>query len=122
MHFYQLQRQVQIALQIGGVDDVDDGVRLLPKDKVTCEDLLRRVGTQGINAGQIHNDAVFLPADLAHFSVDCHAREVADMLAGAGQLIEQCGLSAILIAHKRKYHTVCSTSTDLASSRRSDSR
>ena len=36
------------------------------------------------------------------FSIDSHAREVAHMLVGARQLVEECGLSAVLLSRERK--------------------
>ena len=39
----QLQRQVQVALDVGGVHDVDDAVGFLVEDVVPGDDLLGRV-------------------------------------------------------------------------------
>ena len=43
-----------------------------------------------------------MPADRAALPVDRDAREISDVLIGAGQLVEQCRLAAVLIACQRK--------------------
>ena len=43
-----------------------------------------------------------MTADHAILAVDRNAREVSDMLIRTGQLIEQCCLAAVLVAHQRK--------------------
>ena len=41
-----------------------------------------------------------MPADDAVLAIHCHAREVADMLPCAGELVEKGGLAAVLVAHQ----------------------
>ena len=46
IELHKLQRQIQVALDVGGVDDVDDGVGMLVKDKLTADNLLACVRRQ----------------------------------------------------------------------------
>ena len=116
----QLQRQVQVALDIRGIHDVDDAVRLLMDDKIARDDLLLRIRTQGVNARQVDDGAALLVAHLAHLLIDGHAREVAHVLVGPGEGVEQRRLAAVLVADKRKDHAdTPSTSIFFASSTRS---
>ena len=90
----QLCGQVQVALQIGCIYDVDDAVGLLVQQKPAGDDLLRRVGRERIDAGQIDDlDALgelLIGSDLF---VDRDARPVAHVGSAAGQRVEQRGLS-----------------------------
>ena len=76
----QLERQIEIAFQIGRVYDVDDAVRLLLKDKIPGHDFLGGIGPQRVDARQIDHGAVLLPAYLSAFLIDRHAGEIADVL------------------------------------------
>ena len=85
---HELQCQVQVALDVGGVNDVDDGVRTLVEDELTAHDLLACVRRQGVNAGQVGNARLGMVTDGAIFAVDRHAGKVTDVLVGARQLVE----------------------------------
>ena len=41
-----------------------------------------------------------MTADRAVFAADCDTREIADMLIGTGELVEEGGLAAVLVAHE----------------------
>lgn len=43
VELHKLQRQVQIALNVGGVDDIDDGVGVFVQDELAADDLFARV-------------------------------------------------------------------------------
>ena len=116
----ELEREVEIALNVGRVHDVDDAVRLFVQNEIARDDLLLRVGAQRVNARKIHNRAAFFIADLAYFLVDRHAREIAHVLIGAGEGIEECRFAAVLVADESKDHfSSPSTSIFCASSTRS---
>ena len=100
----ELKRQVQVALDIGRIDDVNDAVRLSVENEVPGNDLLLRVGAQGIDARQIDHGAILCLADLADFLIDCHAGEVAHMLIGAGEGVKKCRFTAVLVADQCKDH------------------
>ena len=102
VELHKLQRQVQIALDVGSVDDVDDGVGIFVKDELTANDLFARVRRQGVNTGQVGNARLGVVTDSAVLAVDRHAGKVADMLVGARQLVKQRGLATVLVAGEGK--------------------
>ncbi|MPM58275.1 hypothetical protein SDC9_105106 [bioreactor metagenome] len=120
LRLHQLQSQIQIPLNVGRVHDVDDAVRPLVEDEVPCDNFLRCVGPDGVNARQIHHRAVLFPSDDAGFSVHRHTGKVAHVLIGAGELVKKRGLSTVLVSRQRKNHGRTSTSMFRASSFRRD--
>ena len=113
----ELQCQVEVPLDVGGVHDVDDAVGLLVQDEIPGDDLLLGVGPQGVDAGEVHHCGVLHPPDLAGLPVHRDAGEVAHMLVGARQGVEEGGLAAVLVAGQGEDHR--RTSILAASSRRS---
>ena len=102
VHFQELYSQIQIALNICGVNDIDDRMRFFVEYKFAGDQFLTAVGGHGINAGQVRDKRVGIMADRTVFTADGHAGKVADMLVGSCELIEQCGLAAVLISHQGK--------------------
>jgi len=117
----KLQREIEVALDVCGVDDIDYPVRLLVADEVPGYYFLLCIGPQRIYARQIHHSAVFLSPYLTGFLIHRDAGEIADMLVGACQGVEKRGLAAVLISGQREYHAAppsCSTSIFTASATR----
>ena len=104
----QLQRQIEVALDVGGVHDVDDAVGLLVEDVVPGDDLLLGIGPQGVDARQVHHGAALFAPYFAGFLVHGDAGEVAHVLVGAGEGVEKRGFAAILIADQGENHTAAS--------------
>ena len=102
LQFHQLHGQVQVALDVGGVHDIDDASRLFPDDELAGHDLLIGVRGHGVNAGQIGDFGLRVLLDGAALPVHRHAGEIAHMLIGAGELVEQGGLAAVLVARQCK--------------------
>ena len=101
IHLQQLHGEVEVALDVRRVDDIDDRPRLFVKHKAAGDDLLTGVGRHGIDAGQVGDERVFVSLDDAVLAVDRHAGKVADVLIGARQLIEQRCFAAVLISDQR---------------------
>ena len=99
---HQLHGEVEVALDVCGIHDVDDAARLALQDELTADDLLARVWAEAVDAGEVGDGGIGVSLDDAVLAVDCHAGDVADMLFAARQLIEKRGLSAVLIAYERK--------------------
>ena len=118
IELHKLQRQVQVALDVGGIDDVNDGVGMLVKDKLAADDLFARVRRERIDAGQVGNARLGVVADGAIFAVDRHAGKVADVLVGARKLVEQRGLTAVLVAGEGKMQRCALGHGRLGSTRR----
>ena len=88
IELHKLQRQVQVTLDVGGVDDVDDGVGVFVQDELAADDFFARVRRQRVNTGQVGNARLGVVTDSAVLAVDRHAGKVTDMLVGARQLVE----------------------------------
>ena len=99
---HQLHGEIQIAREIRRIHDIDDPRRLLLEDKFTRDDLLTRVWRKRIDPRQIHYLCLRIAADHARLLIDRDPGKIADMLVGAGQLVEERCLAAVLIADERK--------------------
>ena len=91
--FQQLQRQVEVALEIGGVDHVDQQIRVAAQNVVAgnllIERGLRRNGGQGIGAGKVNqSDLMIRCRELAFFTFNGYACPVTDALARARELVK----------------------------------
>ena len=102
----QLQGEVEIALDVGGVHDVDDAVGVTVHQKIVGNHLFTGIRAQRIDAGQIHHLAVLLAPHLAHLLVHRDAGKIAHVLIGPGELVEQGGLAAVLITDQRQDHAL----------------
>ncbi len=102
VELHELQGEVEIALDVGRVDDVDDGVGFLPENEPTAHDLLAGIRGERVNPGQIRDSHIVVPQYAAVLAVDGHPGKVADMLVRTGELVEQGRLTAILVAGKRE--------------------
>ena len=96
----ELGGQIEVALQVGRVHDIEDGVGLLLNEIVPRHDLFQRVGREGVDAGQVGQHDLLVDDQLAFLLLHGHAGPVADELVGAGQLVEQGGLAAVRVARE----------------------
>lgn len=98
VEFHELQAQVEIALDVRTIDDVDDGIGFLVEHELARDDFLARIGRERVDARQVRHRDLGLIAYLAVLAIDCHARKVADVLVRTGQRVEERRLARILIA------------------------
>ena len=103
---HHLHGQVQVALDVGGVHNVQDRIGLLLQKKIPRYDLLAGIRADGVDAGQIDHAHLPVAQDLAAFLLHRHARKVAHVLIGAGELVEQRGFAAVLVACQCDDHTL----------------
>ena len=99
----QLQKlggQVEVALDVGGVHQIQDGVRLLTDEVVPGHHLFQGVGGQGVDAGQVHDCDILLSLQAALLLLHRDARPVAHKLGRAGEGVEHGGLAAVGVAGK----------------------
>ena len=97
IELHKLEREVEVALDIGGVDDVDHRVGLRLENKLAAYDFLSRIRRERVDAGQVGDRRLGVVADLAIFTINRHAREIAHMLAGARKAVEERCLIACLL-------------------------
>jgi hypothetical protein len=103
-HLDQLGGQVEVALQVGRIQDVQDQVRLAGMDEVPGDAFVQGhllVGhVQGVGPGQVHQvEVAALEAVAPGLALHRHAGPIAHPLLGAGQGIEQGRLAAVGVAH-----------------------
>ena len=100
----QLSGQIEVALEVRTVDDIQDGVGTLVDQVVTGDDLLEGVGGEGVDAGQVHDDHVIVLFQLALFLLHGDAGPVADELVRTGQGVEQRRLAAVRVARQSNFN------------------
>ena len=99
VHVDELGGEVEIALEVTGVDDVDDEVGRMVDELLANVEFLWRIGREGVGAGEIDKlDMVALILGEARLRIDRDATVVAHALMGAGGEIEERGLAAVGIA------------------------
>ena len=96
----QLGGEVEVALDVGGVHQVEDDVGAVVGQVVPGHHLLQGVGGQGVDAGQVHDGHVLAALEPALLLLHGDARPVAHELGGAGEGVEHGGLAAVGIAGK----------------------
>ena len=121
----ELGGEVQVALQVGTVDDVQNGVGPLADQIVTGHHFLQRVGGQGVDAGQVGDGHAVMLAQLTFLFLHGDAGPVTHELVGARQRVKQRGFTAVGVARQgnANIHTISllshiSTSTISASALR----
>ena len=90
-----LSGQVQAALDIRGVNEVDHDVGTVVDQIVARTDLFGRIGRQRVNARQVGNDNVLVAEQLCLLLFDGYARPVSNVTIFAGDAVEQRGLTAV---------------------------
>ena len=100
----QLGGQVEVTLDVGAVDDVQDGVGLLIDEVAAGNDLLQRVGRQRVDTGQVLDHDVVVPLELAFLLLNGNAGPVADILVRTGQAVEQGGFTAVRVACQSNFN------------------
>ena len=101
-HLQQLHAKIQVAFDIHRIHDVDDGLRLFLQYEIAGDDLFWRVRRHRIDPRKIGDQRIRMALDDAVLTVHRDAREVADVLIGTGQLVEQGRLAAVLVSDQRK--------------------
>ena len=97
----ELGGEIEVALQVRAVDDVQNGVGALADQVVSRDHLLQRVGGQGIDARQVRDRHIVVLLEPAFLFFHRDAGPVADELVGAGQGVEQGGFAAVRVACQR---------------------
>ena len=105
LQLQQLDGEVEVAFQVGGVHDVQNGVRTFTDDEVPGHDLLHGVGGQRVDPRQIHHRQFpVAQAGGALLFFHGHPGPVAHILIGAREGIEQGGLAAVGVARQGNAH------------------
>ena len=100
----QLGGQIEVALDVGAIDDVEDGVGLLVDQVAAGDDLFQRVGRQRVDTGQVLDHDVVVALQLAFLLLNGNAGPVADILVRTGQAVEQGGFTAVRVACQSNFN------------------
>ena len=95
-----LAGQIQVALKISGVDQVDDGIGTALEQIIARHDFLGRIRGQRVDARQVRDGHVLVARVLALLLLDGDARPVANVLVGTRQVVEHRRLAAVRVAGK----------------------
>ena len=98
--FGQLCRQVEVPLQVGSVDNVQDGIRTFLDEVVPRHHFFQCVRRKRVDTGKVRDRHVVMLLQLSFFFLDCYARPVSDKLVGAGQCIKQSRFTAVRVSCK----------------------
>ena len=98
--FRELRREVQVALDVRAVHDVEYRIRPLFDEKPARDLLLDGVGREGVDAREILYDNLLVPGEYAVLLLDRDARPVADVLLRPSKRIEERGLAAVRVARE----------------------
>ena len=96
--FRELRREIEVALEVRAIYDVQDRVRLLLDEVLARDLLLQRIRRKRIDAGQVLDDDVLFSPKPSLLLLDRHARPVADVLVGPSQRVEERGLARVRVA------------------------
>ena len=102
----ELRREVEVALDVRAVDDVQYRVRTLLDEKPPRDLLFDRVGRKRVDAGEVLYDYFLVPREDAILLLDRDAWPVADVLIRPGKRVEQRGFARIRVARKRDLYTL----------------
>ena len=80
----QLHGEVQVSLNIGSIDDVDNRRWFLFQNKLPGDDFLAGVRGKGVDARQIHHFRAGISFDHPALSIHCYPRKISDVLIGPG--------------------------------------
>ena len=101
-HVGELAGEEEVALEVGGVDDVHDEVGFAREQEVDGGALVLGVGEERVGAGQVdHADVAAAQLEVALLLLDGDAGPVAHALARAGEGVEQRRLPAVGVAGDR---------------------
>ena len=96
-----LQREIEVALQIGGVEHLDHDVGLAAHEVVAAHALLGAVGRQRVDSGQVRDEHALVARQGRLLLLDRDAGPVAHIAVGTGDQVEQRSLAAIGVTGKR---------------------
>ena len=100
----KLGGQIKVALDVGAVNDVEDGIRLFVDKVAAGNNFLQRVGRQRVDTGKVLNHDIVVTLQLALLLLNGNAGPVADILVRTGQAVEQGGFTAVRVACQSNFN------------------
>ena len=85
---HNLCGQIQVTLNVGTINDVDDSIRSLVNQIVSGYNFLKGVGREGIDSRKVHDDDIFMTFQFTFFLLYGYAGPVTNKLVGSCQRIK----------------------------------
>lgn len=99
VYFEYLSSEIEVAFEVGRVDDVDYAVGFFVENVVSCDYFFRSVRSKRVNARQVNDGNVFGTFFVnAVALIHCNARPVADVRRGPGKGVKKRCFSAVGVA------------------------
>ena len=101
VHIHQLGGQIEVALKVGGIDDIDDHIGHRLRQVLPHIELLGRVAGEGVGARQV-GEVELIAEELCMGlgGIDGDTRVVAHMAMGSRGKVEERGLATVGITHQ----------------------
>ena len=96
----ELSGQVKVTLQVGAIDDVQDGVGALLDQVVAGNNFLHSVGGQGVDTGKVGDGNVAVLLQLAFLLFNGNTGPVTNELVCTGEGVEQGSFTAVRVARQ----------------------
>ena len=116
----QLCGQIKVTFQVGTVHYVEDCIRILINQVVTCNHFFQCIWRKGIDTRQVCDSHILISLIGSLFLLYSYSRPVSYKLVGTGKSIEQSCLTAVGVSGKCDFYHF-STSTISASNLRMES-
>ena len=101
VHIYQLCGEIEIALQVAGVDDVDDDIRRMLDELLAHIEFFWRISREGIGTRQIYQiEVVAVEIGFAHLGIHGYTTIVAYAFVSTRCEVEEGSLTAVWISHQ----------------------
>ena len=101
VHVYQLGGEIEIALQVAGVDDVDDDIRRMLDELLAHIEFFWRISREGIGTRQIYQiEVVAVEIGFAHLGIHGYTAIVAYAFVSTRSKVEEGSLAAVWISHQ----------------------
>ena len=101
---HDLCREVEVPLEVRAVDEVQDGIRMFTQQVVSGNDLFQCIRREGVDAGKVRDGDIAVIFEFSFFFLDRDSGPVTNVLVGAGERVEQGGLTAVRVAGKGNAH------------------
>ena len=99
--FQQLNGQVQISFQIGGIQNIDNQVRFFIYNDIPSHHFVHGISRKAVRARQIDDRQILSLKTAKPFPpFDGNARIISDMLPGAGDIVENRSLAGVGISRQ----------------------
>ncbi|GBE30237.1 hypothetical protein BMS3Bbin04_01269 [bacterium BMS3Bbin04] len=95
----ELQQQVEVSFEVGGIQNVYNQIGLFIQDKISGDHFLYGIGREAVGAGQVYYfncDAVTY--HVPDFFLYCDSGIISDVLMLTGDGIEQTGFSGVRVS------------------------